>query len=1423
VSIPAKLNFQSRLAQAGILLGDRNIGQFTIKVYDLNQQLLCGMDGSNLQVRKSVFNYEIKQTDLRCDLAKIVATRGDVIIKVCLDTSNCLRPIRLSTVPYAYRSQYTYWALQSKYAERSSISNFAQWITADRDLVHTLQRDFSDGNGGGFVSNITGRFDMRSSILQTISGEGSVSVPLNQRGQAGVIAWSPNLANAVSGQASSLHLVGKDLQRDTLKHLDRISMVTKKLNIGRDLIVDGDTPSATTAQPEPRPQGLTLARGDLLLKNPVDIEGRLEVRGDGLSTTHVNSGDPQDLNARQELGEESSDFGGFVGVSSSFTPNSEVFTVNQGDVSIVGKLSLGDDLHVTGGVVLNGNSLIRGRLHIAQNLNILSTGLRLTLSPTSPAETPLNLTSLIVREHPLLNASLSITQGDMHIKGVEGLTVDGLTDLRSDLLLTHFGSSTAPSFSTQRLSIKLIRPERIRSSSIFSANGNTLAVGQLGEKMVIHGVTRLEGRVRFAEGTRVRNTGGCRIEVPADQVGRDEDDIERYELICGSARVTVRPFRCGNGKPDQGEQCDDDNLQDGDGCSSHCLCEPQNLIDGVFFPPEADGDVLRACAGDLCGNSKLDAGEECDDGSPNLINEDDVCELCRHRRCGNAIVSKDENGVQETCDDGNNENNDGCDSTCQLEDEDGDNLPRAEDNCPEAFNPDQEDANDDGEGDACEDDHPVANNVAINLDEDASEQLNLLNHISDADDQVETLNISIIAQPANATLSLVPNTVATYLIDPNDDFDQSFTFTYQAQDVSGGRSQVATVTVTMTPQNDAPVAVADTYRTNEETQLNTRALQLDAPKSTLDNDSDVDHDQNLLIATLVTDPNNTAAFNFANDGNFTYTPQVNFAGNDTFTYKVVDPLNSESQVVTVTINVIGLNDRPEATFSVDQNTTEDDAQGLDGILTYADDDVGDVITFSLVGGAIDGFTLNVNNGVWSFDPSQASYQDLPQGGSREVVITYAVTDQAAASDQESFTITVSGSNDTPQATFDAQQNVNEGSGVLNGNLTGSDVDIGDENNLVFADTTGGRDGLTINADGSFTFNADHPAYNTLAAGGSQTINVTYSVSDPAGSSGDGAFTIVVSGQNDAPQATFNAQQNVAEGSGVLNGTLTGSDVDTGDQNNLTFLDTTGGVDGLTINADGSFTFDADHPTYNTLAAGGSQTINVTYSVSDPAGSSGDGAFTIVVSGQNDAPQATFNAQQNVDESSAINGTLTGSDVDTGDQNNLAFADTTGGRDGLTINADGSFTFDANHPAYNELAEDEERTINVTYSVSDPAGDSENGAFDIVVRGTNDPPVATFSDVVPLSEGTGVQAGQLSADDVDQANGVALTYAANNDPAVEGLTINADGSFSFDTDDAAYTGLNDGDVNNIQVNYTVTDSQNAIGQGSFTIQLNGVTN
>src|SRR5436190_2980692 len=101
------------------------------------------------------------------------------------------------------------------------------------------------------------------------------------------------------------------------------------------------------------------------------------------------------------------------------------------------------------------------------------------------------------------------------------------------------------------------------------------------------------------------------------------------------------------------------------------------------------------------------------------------------------------------------------------------------------------------------------------------------------------------------------------------------TFTYKATD-GQAQSGIATATITVTPINDAPVALDDGYTTPEDTTLNVAA------SGVLANDSDLDGDA--LSALLVTSPaHGTLTLN--TDGSFSYTPAANFNGIDSFTYK----------------------------------------------------------------------------------------------------------------------------------------------------------------------------------------------------------------------------------------------------------------------------------------------------------------------------------------------------------------------------------------------------------------------------------------------------------------------------------------------------------------------------------------------------------
>jgi cysteine-rich repeat protein len=128
---------------------------------------------------------------------------------------------------------------------------------------------------------------------------------------------------------------------------------------------------------------------------------------------------------------------------------------------------------------------------------------------------------------------------------------------------------------------------------------------------------------------------------------------------------------------EEGEECDDGNRVSGDSCSAVCLLELGYCGDGIVqreLGEQCDGPLSvlglpYSCGPDcrilspLCGDGKLDPGEECDDGDANTDERDGACRTnCSRMRCGDGIVD-----MGEECDDGNLYTGDGCDRLCRRE------------------------------------------------------------------------------------------------------------------------------------------------------------------------------------------------------------------------------------------------------------------------------------------------------------------------------------------------------------------------------------------------------------------------------------------------------------------------------------------------------------------------------------------------------------------------------------------------------------------------------------------------------------------------------------------------------------------------------------------------------------------------------------
>lgn len=179
---------------------------------------------------------------------------------------------------------------------------------------------------------------------------------------------------------------------------------------------------------------------------------------------------------------------------------------------------------------------------------------------------------------------------------------------------------------------------------------------------------------------------------------------------------------------------------------------------------------------------------------------------------------------------------------------------------------------------------PTANDAAASGDEDTV----IAWTPSVSDPEADPLTCSIVSQPSNGSAGVAPDcSSGTYTPDP--DYNGGDTFTYKAND-GNSNSNIATITLTVNPVNDAPVAVDDSASTAKDT-----SVMIDVPT----NDTDVDGDA-LSVTGASDPPSGSVTVNV--DNTTTYTPDPGFLGTDTFTYDISDG-NGGVDTATVTVTI----------------------------------------------------------------------------------------------------------------------------------------------------------------------------------------------------------------------------------------------------------------------------------------------------------------------------------------------------------------------------------------------------------------------------------------------------------------------------------------------------------------------------------------
>ncbi|WP_139127836.1 beta strand repeat-containing protein, partial [Vibrio parahaemolyticus] len=335
--------------------------------------------------------------------------------------------------------------------------------------------------------------------------------------------------------------------------------------------------------------------------------------------------------------------------------------------------------------------------------------------------------------------------------------------------------------------------------------------------------------------------------------------------------------------------------------------------------------------------------------------------------------------------------------------------------------------------------------------------------------------------PANGTVSVNPDGSVTYT--PNDNYHGTDSFTYIV--TSGGVSESTTVSVDVTPVNDAPVAKDDIATTQEDTVVTIDVLP---------NDTDVDGDK--LSIQSASAPEAQGKVEIV-DGKLVFTPAENFNGDAEITYTVTDGELTDEAKVTVTVNPV--NDAPTIKVDAVESITED-AVSTDTVvatLTVRDTDTSeDQLTVSLENNSNGYFVLVGNEvkltqaGVDAVNNDELNLKDL--------TISASVSDGVNPTANDSDSLIVNRVNDAPTVenaiadqelsedfatyTIDLNDAFKDSDSALNFSVSGnSNVLVSIENGIATITPT-----ADWNGSETLMFTATDPSGESV----SQTVNFT---------------------------------------------------------------------------------------------------------------------------------------------------------------------------------------------------------------------------------------------------------------------------------------------------------------------------------------------
>jgi large repetitive protein len=573
---------------------------------------------------------------------------------------------------------------------------------------------------------------------------------------------------------------------------------------------------------------------------------------------------------------------------------------------------------------------------------------------------------------------------------------------------------------------------------------------------------------------------------------------------------------------------------------------------------------------------------------------------------------------------------------------------------------------------------------------------------------------------------------------PNPNWNGADTFTYTASD--GSSNSTATVTITVAAVNDPPVCYNGTASSLEDHV---------SPGLLHGRCSDVDGDTR---AFAVTTPPAHLDLDVASNGDYSYTPELNFNGSDSFGVTASDG-HGGSATFTVNVTVTAVNDAPvcsAGSASGDEDTT------ITGSAASSCSDVdGDTLTYARTVTATHGTATVQSNGSFSYVPA-ANWH-----GSDSFTVTAS---DGSLSATTTVSVTVASVNDAPACTGLARGGTEDTTAT--GNIAGQCSDD-DGDTLSFSGGGAGHGTAGVDPDGHYSY---APAADFHGAD-------SFGVSAADGNGGSTPFTVTieVAAVNDAPVCS--AASTSGNEDTTIAGSVSGSCSDV-DGDSLTFARSVAASHGTaTVNADGSFSYVPVADWH------GSDSFTVT--ASDGISGAVEYVVSVTIASVNDAPVCSA-VSASGSEDTTISGSVAGSCSDV-DGDGLTFVRSAAADHATaTVNPDGAYSY---VPAANWHGSD---SLKVT--ASDGNGGTAEFTVSATIASVNDAPNAAALDLAVAQNRSATLDVLSHATDVD---GDTLVVSAVTQGAHGLVAIGAGGSLLYTPTSAAYTGAD-------SFTYTVAD-------------------